>query len=150
MGTQEAFHWQAGKKGTATLEDMHAAGVSIRDHPSGPQKGTLLLYNATKAAHEQILPDDWVVRDGDGWGRANAAVIEMLGQVLAPEREALPGLTDLHFERVGFRRTTASAPDFYEHRYHGLTVAEMNEGGWEPLYVATSPERATVADSGDG
>jgi len=147
--SEQAFHWLGGKKGTATLEEMHAVGVPVRDHPSAPTKAGLLLYNATKAAHEQVLAGDWIVKDGDGWARGNSKFVEMMNEVLtlAPQPPVFPGLSALHMERVGYRRPTSAGG--YEFRWGGLTVVEMESGGWEPLYVLTAPERATVAESRD-
>jgi hypothetical protein len=130
----QMFTWEGGRRGTATLEDMHEAGVPIRAFEGEPK--ALMLWCAANAVSVIVRPGDVIIESYDGMWQVFAAPGHDADAAPAPPApDPLPGLVELTLERVGFRRWD-EASQAWELRHGGLTVAEMHLGGWQPLYTA--------------
>lgn len=156
MMVTEEFVWDAGARGTTQLDELHAAGVPVRGWPEGPIEGGLLLYVTSKACHVPVRPGDHIVGDEAGWHVDRAPTAEEAevqrrvdeadersrihdpGVLIEGAPPALPGLALLTLHRVAYRRLDAERGE-WELRHGGLSVAEMEQGDWEPLYAAHSP-----------
>jgi hypothetical protein len=134
-----AFRWDGGIVGSATIEDMHAAGVQVRlAEGEGGGNQCLVLYDGERMAQVIVRPGEWVVAGHRGWTRATSEPkddhydVDVIGHSV--DLDPLPGIAHLHFERAGYRRQGPGA--LWEYRHNGLSVEEMRTQGWQPLYVA--------------
>lgn len=149
IGPLEAVQWLGGKRDGPKVEDLHAMGIPVMGHAPG---STPLVTLFTGLANRPIEKGNWIAdlgRDGkpewtllteEGFA---ALELEPVDEERTPERVAMPGLSSLTLNRVGYRRYDPAAGQ-WTMRHGGLSVAEMEQAGWEPLYAAHSPDRGRI------
>jgi hypothetical protein len=136
------------------MDELLAWNAPVRWLESGRSKANsqVVLMNGTA---NRVVPDGaWICTAGGQWWLMTTDELKGLyeedvidAEIAGAEVSPFPSMQHFTISRVGFRKhgpraDVANGPNWvWREEYAGLTRAELQAGGWEPIYVITEGGR---------